>query len=97
MANGASKIPSFHTDFKNVNLILVKSAPQKVFEHGRKLQACQQFELNLEILQEITVDRKEVLYSIVNQCCGSIFIESHPDPDPAFQVNSFPDPDPWFK
>jgi hypothetical protein len=31
MANGITKNPSFHTDFKNVNLILVKSAPKKVF------------------------------------------------------------------
>jgi len=31
MANGASQNPPFHTDFENVNLILVKSAPKKVF------------------------------------------------------------------
>jgi hypothetical protein len=31
MANGVSKDPSFHTDFKNVNFILVKSALKKVF------------------------------------------------------------------
>jgi hypothetical protein len=31
MANGASKNTSIHTDFKNVNLILVKSAPEKSF------------------------------------------------------------------
>jgi hypothetical protein len=30
MANGVSKYPSFHTDFKNVNLISVKNAPKKV-------------------------------------------------------------------
>jgi hypothetical protein len=31
MANGALKHPPFHTDFENVNLIFVKSAPKKVF------------------------------------------------------------------
>jgi hypothetical protein len=31
MANGISKNPSFLTDFKKVNLILVKSAPKKLF------------------------------------------------------------------
>jgi hypothetical protein len=30
MANGVSKNPSFHTDFRNVNLIFVKSAPKNV-------------------------------------------------------------------
>ncbi len=30
MANGVSKKPPFQTDFKNVNLILVKSAPKKI-------------------------------------------------------------------
>jgi hypothetical protein len=32
MANGVSKNPTFHTDFKNVNLIiLIKSAPKQNF------------------------------------------------------------------
>jgi hypothetical protein len=31
MANGVSKNPSFHTDFKNVNFIVVKIAPKKLF------------------------------------------------------------------
>jgi hypothetical protein len=30
-SNGASKNPSFLTDFKNVNMTLVKSAPKKSF------------------------------------------------------------------
>jgi hypothetical protein len=30
-SNGASKNSSFRTDFKNVNLTLVKSAPKKSF------------------------------------------------------------------
>ncbi len=29
-SNGVSKNPSFHTDFKNVHMTLVKSAPKKV-------------------------------------------------------------------
>jgi hypothetical protein len=29
-SNGTSKYPSFHTDFKNVHMTLVKSAPKKV-------------------------------------------------------------------
>jgi hypothetical protein len=33
MANGVSKDPSFHTDFKNITLILVKSALKKCFSH----------------------------------------------------------------
>jgi hypothetical protein len=31
MANGVSKNQSFHSDFKNVYLILVKNAPKKSF------------------------------------------------------------------
>ncbi len=31
MANGVSKNPSIHTDFINVNLILVKNAPKESF------------------------------------------------------------------
>ncbi len=31
MSIGASKNPSFRTDFKNVNMTLVKSAPKKTF------------------------------------------------------------------
>jgi hypothetical protein len=31
MANGVLKNLSFHIAFKNVNLILVKSAPNKIF------------------------------------------------------------------
>ncbi len=30
-SNGVSKNPSFHTDFKNVHMTLVKSAPKKSF------------------------------------------------------------------
>ncbi len=30
-SNGASKSPSFRTDFKNLHMILVKSAPKKMF------------------------------------------------------------------
>jgi hypothetical protein len=30
-SNGASKNPSFRTDFKNVHMTLVKSAPKKSF------------------------------------------------------------------
>jgi hypothetical protein len=29
-SNGVSKNPSFHTDFKNVNLIFMKIAPKKI-------------------------------------------------------------------
>jgi hypothetical protein len=31
MANGVPKKPSFHTNFKNVKFISVKSAPRKSF------------------------------------------------------------------
>jgi hypothetical protein len=30
MAKGVSRNPSFHTDFKNVNLLLVKKCTQKM-------------------------------------------------------------------
>jgi hypothetical protein len=31
MANGVSKNPSVHTDFKNINLILIKNVPKESF------------------------------------------------------------------
>jgi hypothetical protein len=37
MANGISKNPYFLTDLKNVNLILVKSAPEKLFCQLKKV------------------------------------------------------------
>ncbi len=39
MANGLSKNPSLHTDFKSVNLMQEKSAPTKVLE--KKILSCQ--------------------------------------------------------
>jgi hypothetical protein len=53
MANGASKIPSFHTDFKNVNLILVKSAPQKVLNMGESFRHANNLSSTLKFCTEI--------------------------------------------
>jgi hypothetical protein len=44
--NGVSKNPSFHTDFKNVQMTFVKSAPKKSFAQKNDFfRTCANFQL----------------------------------------------------